>query len=325
MGITSKIDSKVVLNQHEAFKNSSSLLDVAIIGAGPGGITSAIYAKRAGLKVKIIEKGPSGGQIINTNEVENYPGFTKISGFELSYKLEEHAKNLEVEFVYGEVMKVVRDENHFTLTLDDNTVIQSKTLITAQGARPRTLGLENESKFLANGISFCATCDGAFYRGLDSVVVGGGNSAVDEAYFLSNICNKVTVLQNLDHLTASQKGIDLLQSRPNVEIKLGVKVQSYIGDDILQGVTYSDGKQTYSVSADGVFLFVGQKPNSDLFTEFNILDNYGYVIANPDLSTSVKGLFVVGDVRQKHVRQIVTAVGDGAIAINSVLEYLKEN
>lgn len=302
---------------------NKNIYDLVIIGAGPSGITAAIYAKRAGLNLRIIEKGPVGGQVISTNEIENYPGFSKISGFMLAMELENHLNELNIKIDGNEVILVEKEKNLFKVTLDNKETIYSKTLVSAQGARPRSLKLENEEKFLANGISFCATCDGAFYKDQEVIVVGGGNSAVDEAYFLSNICKKVTILQNLDKLTADQKGIDLLKNKENISIILSATVKKYLGENQLEGILYQKDGKDIELKADGVFLFVGMKPNTELFTKFNVLDDYGYFLANEKLMTKEKGLFAIGDIRQKHIRQIVTAMSDGAIVVNSILEYLK--
>lgn len=302
---------------------NKNIYDLTIIGAGPSGITAAIYAKRAGLNLRIIEKGPIGGQVISTNEIENYPGFAKISGFMLAMELEKHLNELEIKCDGNEVVLVEKENNLFKVTLDNKEVIYSKTIVSAQGARPRSLKLENEEKFLANGISFCATCDGAFYRNQEVIVVGGGNSAIDEAYFLSNICKKVTILQNLDKLTADQKGIDLLKNKDNITVVLSATVKKYLGENQLEGVVYQKDGKDIELKADGVFLFVGMKPNTELFTKFNVLNDYGYFLTDEKLMTKEKGLFAIGDIRQKHIRQIVTAMSDGAVVVNSILEYLK--
>lgn len=302
---------------------NKNIYDLTIIGAGPSGITAAIYAKRAGLNLRIIEKGPIGGQVISTNEIENYPGFAKISGFMLAMELEKHLNELDIKCDGNEVVLVEKEKNLFKVTLDNKEVIYSKTIVSAQGARPRSLKLENEEKFLANGISFCATCDGAFYRNQEVIVVGGGNSAIDEAYFLSNICKKVTILQNLDKLTADQKGIDLLKNKDNITVVLSATVKKYLGENQLEGVVYQKDGKDIELKADGVFLFVGMKPNTELFTKFNVLNDYGYFLTDEKLMTKEKGLFAIGDIRQKHIRQIVTAMSDGAVVVNSILEYLK--
>lgn len=302
---------------------NKNIYDLTIIGAGPSGITAAIYAKRAGLNLRIIEKGPIGGQVISTNEIENYPGFAKISGFMLAMELEKHLNELDIKCDGNEVVLVEKENNLFKVTLDNKEVIYSKTIVSAQGARPRSLKLENEEKFLANGISFCATCDGAFYRNQEVIVVGGGNSAIDEAYFLSNICKKVTILQNLDKLTADQKGIDLLKNKDNITVVLSATVKKYLGENQLEGVVYQKDGKDIELKADGVFLFVGMKPNTELFTKFNVLNDYGYFLTDEKLMTKEKGLFAIGDIRQKHIRQIVTAMSDGAVVVNSILEYLK--
>lgn len=303
------------------------MYDLIIIGAGPAGLTCGIYAKRANLNVLVIEKMAPGGQVVLTNEVENYPGFSKIKGFELAKNMTKSYTDLGGELKFQTVNKIEKQpDNTYKLYLKYDEVLHSKTVVIATGASSRKLGLENEQNYLGNGISTCATCDGAFYKDLEVVVVGGGNSAVEEAYFLASICKKVTIIQNLDSFTAHPKAIDDLKKKTNVEYRFSAKVINYLEDNFkLTGVEILKNDNTKEkIYSDGVFLFIGLVPNTSNFKDLDILNDWGYVKTNNEFMTNHKGLFAIGDCIEKKIRQIVTATSDGASVISYIQKYLKD-
>lgn len=303
------------------------MYDLIIVGAGPAGLTAGIYAKRANLNVLILEKAAPGGQVVLTNEVENYPGFSKIKGLELAKNMAKSYTDLGGEIKFQTLVNLEKQEdNTFKLNLKFGEVLFSKSVVIATGARSRTLGLENEQNYIGNGISTCATCDGAFYKDLSVIVVGGGNSAVEEAFFLASICKKVSIIQNLDHFTAHPKAIDDLAKKDNVEYYFGSKVVSYLENDFtLKGVRIEQKDQTQKeIFADGVFLFIGLVPNTQSLENLNVLNDWGYVKTNEEFKTNINGLFAIGDCIEKRIRQIVTATSDGAQVINYVQKYLKD-
>lgn len=303
------------------------MYDLIIIGAGPAGLTAGIYAKRANLNVLIIEKASPGGQVVLTNEVENYPGFSKIKGFELAKNMTKSYTDLGGEIKFQTLTKLEKlKDNTFKLTLRFQEVLYSKAVVIATGAKSRTLGLENEENYLGNGISTCATCDGAFYKDLEVVVVGGGNSAVEEAYFLASICKKVSIIQNLDQFTAHPKAIDELNTKTNVDYYFNSKVVEYIDKDFsLKGVKVQLQDGSFKeILADGIFLFIGLVPNTKNLEDLNILNDWGYIKTNSEYSTNIKGLFAIGDCIDKKIRQIVTATSDGAQVVNYIQKYLKD-
>lgn len=301
------------------------MYDVIVIGAGPAGMTAAIYAKRSNLKVLLIEKGAPGGQVTSTKEVENYPGFRLISGADLALNMFNHVMELEIETEFNDVVKVEVKDNLKYITLDDQRVLTAKALILANGVVPRRLGVLGEDRYAMHGISWCAICDGPFYKGKDVVVVGGGNSAIEEGAFLASIANKVTIVQNLKELTAAQVAIDNLKKFNNVDYYFESVVKEFIGDDELTHVKIvNQNNQETLIKTDGVFEYIGLIPSSETFKHLGITNKYGYIITDEALQTSIPGIFAAGDVREKEIRQIVTATGDGAIASQGVLKYLKD-
>jgi thioredoxin reductase (NADPH) len=301
------------------------LYDVLIIGAGPAGITAAIYAKRANLKVAMFEKDTPGGQLSKYNEIENYTGAKKVAGYELATMMIDHAYDLDIEVLYDEVTKVELDGSIKKL-ITPNKTYEAKALIVATGNVPRRLGVENEDALAMNGISWCAICDGPLYKDRKVVVVGGGNSAVEEASYLATLATHVTVVQNLDDLTADPKAQDILRSMKNVDIKYSTLVSKFLMDDKgLTGVVIKsdvDGKEE-TIAADGVFEYVGLTPVTDMVKDLGITNKYGYIEANEKMQTKVDGVFAAGDVIVKQIRQVVTATADGAIATQNVLRYLE--
>lgn len=298
------------------------MYDILIIGSGPAGMTAAIYAKRANLNVAMFEKGAPGGQVVSTAEVENYPGFKKVSGYEIASNMFEHVMSLGVEVKFEEVLDIVDHNTHKEVKTASESYL-TKTILVTTGAVPRTLGVLNEENFMYNGISWCAICDGPLYKDKKLVVVGGGNSAVEESIYLSTLATHVTVIQNLSHLTADKKAQDLLIEKPNVDILYNAKVTSFLGDFNLTGVKVMHDDKELTIDCDGVFEYIGLRPVTEFIKDFNILNEQGYIIVNEKMETAVSGIYAAGDVCQKQIRQIVTAVNDGAIAVQNILKYLE--
>lgn len=298
--------------------------DVVIAGGGAAGLSAALYAGRARLKALVTEKyNITGSQIIYTNEVDNYLGIPSVSGFELVNKFKEHAIN-EAEFMEGEVSGITKTDGIFNLELADGTEIKSKTVIIATGAIHNKLGVKGEEEFTGKGISYCATCDGAFYKGKDVAVAGGGDTALSEALYLSNICNKVYLLHRRNELRGSKIYQDKIAAKENIEFMGNVIIDEIKGEEKVSSILYhnkTDNTQAV-LPVNGVFIAVGMKPDTDILKGLADIDDYGYVIAGEDGRTNVSGLFVAGDIRQKNLRQLITAVSDGANCIASVEEYL---
>ena len=292
--------------------------DTIIIGAGPAGLTAAIYLLRASKKVLIIEKESIGGQISSSPLVENYPGFIKISGSELSNNLFEQVTNLNGEFTIEEVKKITKDKKVIT----DETTYQAKSIIIATGCKHRRLNIENEEDLIGNGVHFCVSCDGAFYKDKTVVVVGGGNSAIINALSLSDICKKVYIIQNLDYLTAEKKLIEQLDNKNNIEIILSSILTKYhTSNEELTKVTIKTKEEEKEIKTDGVFLSIGLIPANEIFKNIITLDKYGY-IESENMKTNIEGIFVAGDCRTKSVRQVTTATSDGTIAAINAITYL---
>ncbi len=300
------------------------MYDVIIIGAGPAGLTAAIYARRANKTALIIEKGAFGGQISYSPRLENYPGFETISGTEFADKLVSHALAFGTEVEIGTVTEIVDGAEFKTVKTEDGGVFQGKTAIIACGAKHRTLGLPNEERFIGEGISFCAVCDGAFYADKEVILVGGGNSALQEAVLLSETCKKVTVVQNLDFLTGEQKLQDILAQKENVQIILGTVVSSILDTPAFTGVTVekvATGEKS-TLKADGMFVAIGLVPENGAFAPLADLDAPGYIVADERCLTKTPGVFVAGDCRTKGVRQVATAIADGATAALAACRFI---
>ncbi|MBP7518611.1 MAG: FAD-dependent oxidoreductase [Desulfobulbus sp.] len=300
--------------------------DVIIVGAGPAGMTAAIYAIRANMKVLMLDRLSPGGAIINTNEIENYTGAGKLSGAELAIKMFEHTQELGVEFDYRTVIDLI-DEGEWKIVVceEDDAVYQAKAVILATGTVPRRLGVPGEDQWAGSGISWCAICDGAQYRDKEVVVIGGGNSAVEESIYLAGICTKLTIVTMFD-LTADPKACDQLRKMPNVTIYPYQDVLEFTGEDRLTGVrfksTREDATERY-VTCDGVFEYIGFQASSAAFARLGILDRTGCIEADARMRTKVPGIFGAGDITVKHLRQIVTACSDGAVAANSAASYVE--
>ncbi|RJX24600.1 MAG: FAD-binding protein [Acholeplasma sp.] len=300
------------------------LYDVLIIGTGPAGITAGIYAKRANLKVAMFEKDTPGGQLSKYNEIENYTGAKKVAGYELATMMIDHAYELDIEVIYDEVTKVELEGNIKKLTTPSATY-EAKTVIIASGNVPRRLGVENEDQLAMNGISWCAICDGPLYKDRKVIVIGGGNSAVEEASYLATLATHVTIVQNLDFLTADPKAQDILHKMTNVDYRFGSVVDKFEMDDKgLTGVTIKNNKgEKETISAEGVFEYVGLIPVTTFVKDLGITNQWGYVIANEKMETAVPGIYAAGDVIVKQIRQVITAAADGAIAAQNALKYIE--
>lgn len=300
------------------------LYDVLIIGTGPAGITAGIYAKRANLKVAMFEKDTPGGQLSKYNEIENYTGAKKVAGYELATMMIDHAYELDIEVIYDEVTKVELEGN-IKKVVTPSATYETKAVIIASGNVPRRLGVENEDKLAMNGISWCAICDGPLYRERKLVVIGGGNSAVEEAAYLATLATHVTIVQNLDFLTADPKAQDILRKMTNVDYRFGSVVDKFEMDDKgLTGVTIKNSKgEKEAISAEGVFEYVGLIPVTTFVKDLGITNQWGYVIANEKMETAVPGIYAAGDVIVKQIRQVITAAADGAIAAQNALKYIE--
>ena len=292
------------------------MIDVAIIGAGTAGLTAAIYARRAGTSVTVFESEAPGGQIINTPEIDNFPGLPGVSGYEYANKLFEQAQALGAEFVFDKV-KVAEGslEEGFRLTTEYGTLCEAKTVIIASGVKRREMGLAGEQEFTGRGISYCATCDGAFFKGKTAAVFGGGNTAVEDAIYLAGICKKVYIIHRRNQFRADQALVDELLAHDNVETKLCFTVSGIRGEDKLTGVelTNIDGSRE-ELTTDALFVAIGLIPENGVFKDIAELDEAGYVVAGENCETSTPGVFAAGDCRTKDVRQLVTAAADGAVA-----------
>ena len=297
------------------------MFDVVIVGAGPAGLCAALYLARAEKRVLLIEKAAFGGQITYSPKIENYPGIAAASGNEIADRLLSQVLELGVEVEVDEVVSV-SDEGRIKKVKTAYGEFEACAVILATGAHHRMLGLEGEESLVGEGLSFCAVCDGAFYKGKDVIVIGGGNSAKQEAILLSKLCRKVTVLQNLPYLTGEKKLTDELLMQENVEVVYSAAVSAYLGDGAFRGVKATVGGEELEFLADGCFLAIGLEPNCRAFAELITLDAWGYADSDESCETKTAGVFVAGDCRKKRVRQIATATADGVNAAMSAISYL---
>ncbi|MBR3036998.1 MAG: FAD-dependent oxidoreductase [Lachnospiraceae bacterium] len=300
------------------------MYDVIIVGGGPAGLTAAVYACRAGKTVLIIEKETAGGQITFSPMVENIPGFTEISGMEFADKLVDQALSQGAEMDFAEVTGIEDHGDHKTVVLDQGERSEdAKAVIIATGAKHRKLGLPKEEDFIGSGISFCAVCDGAFYKDQVVGMVGGGNSALVEAVLLADLVKKLYIFQDLPMLTGEKKLQEALYAKDNVEVICGVHVKEYLGDEALKGVVIedADGVRT-SYDLDGLFVAIGLVPQNEAFTNVVALNAYGYADVNEFCRTKTPGVFVAGDCRSKFIRQVTTAAADGAIAALAACDFV---
>ena len=295
------------------------MYDVVVIGAGPSGLSAAIYLARANKKVLVLEAKSYGGQIINTLKIDNYPACEGISGFDFATNIYNQAINLGAEIKFEKVnaiegKKVITSKNTY----------ESKAIILALGAKDRKLNIENEDNLIGHGVSYCATCDGAFYKNKDVLVVGGGNTAVEDALYLCDISNKVYIVLRRDEFRADESKVLELKNKKNIEIIYNSKVKSLNGNEKLNSVTIiNNNEELKEIDVSGIFIAIGKDPESELLKGLIDMDEYGYVKASEDCHTNVDGIFVCGDLRSKKLRQLVTATSDGAIAASEAIKYLK--
>ena len=309
--------------------DTSTTRDLIIVGGGPAGLSAAIYAQRAMLDTVLIEKEALGGQVILTSEVDNYPGVPHTDGFTLTDLMHNQALDLGAAIEMDKVESIVRDEDGlFTVTTAGAGALRTKAVILAGGATPRPAGFIGEDIFSGRGVSYCATCDGMFYRGKQVFVIGGGNSAAEEALFLMRFADKVTMIVRKDHLRAQASVGHEIELNEKVDIRYLTSIVSVDGDGLMDKITFRDNEtgneytESYEAGSFGIFVFVGRNPASELIRDLVDTDDIGYVIADETLATRTPGLYVAGDVRQKSLRQIVTAAADGAVAATSVSAYL---
>lgn len=298
------------------------MYDCIIIGAGPAGLTAAIYLLRENKKIKIIEKETIGGKITSSARVDNYPGFKSISGSELANKLFEQVTNLGGEIDIEEFQKINNDKIKEVIT--DEGTYQTKSIIIATGTYFNTLKIADEDKFLGNGISFCTVCDGAFYKDKVVAVVGGGNTAIINAIYLSTLAKKVYLIVREDTIRGEKVNIDELLTKENIEIIYNSEVTKYLGDTSIKGIVIKNKENTKELAVDGIFLAIGQVPETKKVNNLLNLDKYNYIEAKEDCQTNIAGIFAAGDVRSKKVRQLTTATNDGTIAALNVINYLNE-
>jgi len=297
--------------------------DVVIIGAGVAGMTAALYLKRSGFNCLLIESSTPGGQVTKTSVIENYPGFKSITGAELATKMLQQIKQLKVEIVYQTVTTVKLDQDIKIVVLDNESEIIAKNLIIATGRMPKKLGLLNEEKLLGSGISYCATCDGALYKGEEVVVIGGGDSALEEAIYLSSLCKKVTVIHRREEFRAKSYLQEELRYIDNIEIITGANVTDFIETEgHLSHVRINKENSVENIPATGCFIFIGYIPQTEQFSNLGITNEEGFIITNEKMETSIKGIYAIGDVREKDICQIVTATSDGAVAAIHLLKVL---
>ncbi len=298
------------------------MFDIIIVGGGPAGLTAAVYARRAGKSVLVIEKETFGGQITFSPKVENIPGFASISGSAFAEKLTEQAMEQGAEVECCEVLGI--EDGSVKKVITDDGVFEARAVIIATGARHRLLGIPDEEKFIGDGISFCAVCDGAFYKDQTVAVIGGGNSAMQEALLLAEQCKKVYVFQNLSDFTGERALADQLMEKENVEIRFETVVDSIIDEDGFSGIRIkgANGGETEEVRADGMFVAIGLVPQNEPFVGVLNLNAYGYADADESCKANTPGIFVAGDCRSKRIRQVATAAADGAIAALAACDYV---
>lgn len=305
--------------------SEEKIYDVIIAGAGPAGMTAAVYTSRANLSTLMIERGMPGGQMANTQDVENYPGFDLILGPDLSNKMFEHAKKFGAEYAYGDILEIV-DEGKMKIVKTSSGEYKTLAVIVATGAEYRKLGVPGEEELTGRGVSYCAVCDGAFFRERELVVIGGGDSAVEEAIFLTRFATKVTIIHRRDELRAQK----IIQERAFANEKI-----EFIWDHVVNSINGEDGKvssvtiehtktgETKEFATDGVFVYIGTLPLNDSVKQLGITNEEGYIVTDEQMATKVAGIFAAGDIREKTLRQIVTATGDGSIAAQSAQNYIE--
>ena len=302
------------------------MYEVLIIGAGPAGMTASIYAARAGYKTAILEHGVPGGQAATTDMIENYPGFPEgISGPELMMKFFEQTQTFGVELIYEQVqsLELIGDIKR---VITDKQTIEAKTVVIASGAKPRTLGVANEGRLRGRGVSYCATCDGFFFKDQPVAVVGGGDTAVEEAMYLTKMCSSVTLIHRRDELRANKLAQSRALANEKLHILYDTVVDEIVGDEKVTQLKLRNKKtdETSQLDINGVFIFVGYLPNDAFLPPELEVNQQGYIITDEEMATNIPGVFAVGDVRQKKLRQVTTAVGDGGAVMHAIEEYLRD-
>lgn len=299
------------------------MYDIVVIGAGPAGLTAALYARRADKKVLVIEKETFGGQITYSPKVENYPGIARMSGSEFADMLVEQVLSMGADIELDTANGICKNPDGTFTVKADSADYDAKAVIIAAGSKHRTLGLDREEEFVGEGVSYCAVCDGAFYAGKDVAVIGGGNSALQEAVLLSESCKSVTLVQNLPFFTGEAKLLEILENRENVRFITGAVVTSLIGDESLTAVELQNADGEKSIfETDAIFVAIGQKPENEVFKSVVSLDENGYIDCDETCVAATNGIFVAGDCRRKRVRQITTATGDGASAAIAACRFI---
>ncbi|AIO18351.1 Thioredoxin reductase [Candidatus Izimaplasma bacterium HR1] len=301
--------------------------DVIIIGAGPGGMTAAIYTQRSNLKTMMLEKAAPGGKMMTTFEIENYTGFGKIGGFELSEKMFNHTQELGVEYRYGDVTNIIDKGTLKEVHTQTGDVFEAGAVIIGSGTIPRSTKAAGESKLTGRGVSWCAICDGAFFKEMDIAVIGGGNSAIEEAIFLTKTVKHITVINLLPSLQADAKAVEQAKATGKMDFMLGYEVVSFNGDNQLTSITLRnvETKEESDLTVEGAFVFIGQIPEVSFAKDLNITNKWGYIEVNEKMETRVPGIYAIGDVINKELRQIITAASDGSIAAVEVARYLEKS
>lgn len=306
--------------------SEKQMYDVVIAGAGPAGMTAAVYASRANLETVMIERGMPGGQMADTEDIENYPGFDHVLGTDLSNKMFEHAKKFGAEYAYGNITSVI-DHGDYKVVKAGDKEFKTRALIISTGAQYKKLGIEGEEELTGRGVSYCAVCDGAFFKDKELIVIGGGDSAVEEGMYLTRFAKKVTIVHRRDELRAQK----ILQERAFDNEKM-----EFIWDTVPEKINEENDKvgsvtlrnvktdEVYDHEIDGVFVYIGMDPLSEPFTSLDIVDEDGYIPSNENMETDVPGVFSAGDIRVKDLRQIVTATGDGSIAAETAQKYIED-
>ncbi|MBR6389977.1 MAG: thioredoxin-disulfide reductase [Lachnospiraceae bacterium] len=305
----------------------SDIRDMVIIGSGPAGLGCALYAARAGIDAVVIEKNPlPGGQIVNTTDVDNYLGLPGIGGFEMGDTFRRHVEQMGGEFIEDDIGSV-RAEDGIYIVSGAKEEYKTKTVVFATGAHRSKLGIPGEAQFTGRGVSYCATCDGAFFRNKETVVIGGGDVAVEDAIYLAGLCTHVTLVHRRDELRAAKSVQDALFAKDNVTVAWNSIPDEVLGDGVVKSLRIhnKETEESTEIPASGVFIAVGMKPDSELASGLCDLDEKGYIIAGEDCVTSAPGIYAIGDVRTKALRQVITAVADGACAVTSAEAYLREH
>mgnify|MGYP002545191036 CR=1 FL=1 len=299
------------------------MYDIGIIGGGTAGMTAAIYGQRAGKRTVIIEGTNFGGQIVSSTNVENYPGIASVSGSEFSMNLLDQAMKLGAETVVEQADSVQKEDGMFVIETSEKAY-PCRSVILATGVTHRHLGIEKEEKLVGAGVSYCATCDGAFFRGRDVAVIGGGNTALQDAEFLSNYCRKVYLIHRRDEFRGEKSLAERLKEKENVEFVLSATVKEIVGETMVEGLILNNKKtgENFKIEVSGVFVAIGQIPQNDKFKDLIKLDENGFILASEDCLTSCTGVFAAGDCRTKEVRQLTTAAADGAVAGLAACKYL---